>query len=285
VEAEYGDTVVQGSILTLAHHGARSGRPCPCSLDFSNLGVDTIGISHVDLDTLGGVMAISGIKPVEGFEGLGWYRTSFWAAAAFVDLNGVHKLHLCSEVSDEVGDLTVLDLLNAYWAFSESGAGRIYPPRDGSAVEVDLSRHFEVICTLLGAGPYITDQFTSLIEAGRSWAAAKAALEEASFVATAGDVVVRSAEAFINHLYGHGTAVYKAVVGFNLKTNAITVSLADPVPGVSCKDFVQTIWTDTDEKGNLLAGGHAGIAGSPRNRILTLEDAKEVAIKLDALLG
>lgn len=31
VEAEYGDDVVEGEILTLAHHGSRSNNPAPCT--------------------------------------------------------------------------------------------------------------------------------------------------------------------------------------------------------------------------------------------------------------
>ena len=46
-------------------------------------------------------------------------------------------------------------------------------------------------------------------------------------------------------------------MAFNQRTGAITVSLADPIEGVSCREIVQDLWGPD-------AGGHDGIAGSPR---------------------
>jgi len=143
VEAEYGERVVQGSVLTLAHHGPRSGRPCPCGIsNFPKMGIDVIGISHIDLDTLGGILAILGRKREDGWRGL------FWGIATKVDTMGVHKLH---EIIEDFGgnNPRPLEALNAFWAFSESPEGRIYPPRDGSAIEVDLSKHLRVLEVLL----------------------------------------------------------------------------------------------------------------------------------------
>jgi hypothetical protein len=67
VEAEYGDLVWEGQLYTAAHHQAAGpyagrhrvvgGRPSPCNDDqipFVTHGV--IGVSHVDLDTFGGVL-------------------------------------------------------------------------------------------------------------------------------------------------------------------------------------------------------------------------------------
>ena len=82
VEAEYGSVVVEGTELTLAHHGDRSGNPAPC-LHEGKVDCDAIGLSHVDLDAMGGVLAVCGRKPV---------APSFWELAAFVDVNGPHKL-------------------------------------------------------------------------------------------------------------------------------------------------------------------------------------------------
>ena len=141
VEAEYGLTCVTGDMLTLAHHGPRSNRPCPCSMDnFPSMGIETVGISHVDLDTIGGLMAIMGIKPSK----YDWVR-DFWRVAAEVDTQGVHKLPtmdlgICPDM--------VMDSLNAFYAFSEK-EGRVSAPRDGSVVEIDLSKHFSVLLTLL----------------------------------------------------------------------------------------------------------------------------------------
>lgn len=294
VEAEFGDSVVTGSILTLAHHGPRSGRPCPCSLpNFQNLGIETVGISHVDLDTLGGLMAIMGQKPDQ----YDWVK-NFWAVAAQVDVMGVHKLPQIS--LGGVAEDYVLDSLNAFWAFSESPEGRVYPPRDGSVAKIDLNRHFEVLKTLLvpkwepcrggidnhehqvycgcpdweGQETWWSDERRTLVEAGRRWAAAKEALAEDSYSGTVGkEVLLRVSEQFVNHLYTHDRRPHKAVVGFNPIRGTVTVSLADPVEGVSCGDFVKSLWGPE-------AGGHSGIGGSPRGRVLTLDDARAAALAL-----
>lgn len=315
VEAEYGSTVVEGSVLTLAHHGPRAGRPCPCSIDpLPRMGVEVVGISHVDLDTIGGIMAVMGTKPMTCVESTydSSYVDLFWALAAQIDLSGVHKVDTegeewkdSLEVEVDGEEVTVGDLLNAWWAFSESPEGRVFPPRDGSAVEVDLSVHFKVITTLLKGG----EDFRPLIRRGREWAEKKEALEEDSFVRAGEGVVLRHAEEFVNHLYTHATEgcprcggtgvtdfgmgerctecfgmgapsthVFRAVVALNTKFKSVTVSLADPVEGVSCRDIVQRLWGPE-------AGGHAGIAGSPRGREMTASDAEAAFKAVQAALA
>jgi hypothetical protein len=69
-----------------------------------------------------------------------------------------------------------------------------------------------------------------------------------------------------------------AVVTFNTKFKSVTVSIADPQPGFSCREFVQKLWGPE-------AGGHDGIAGSPRGREMTLDDAKTAFTKLSQIVG
>ena len=80
VEAEYGAECVPGSVITMAHHGTRSSNPAPCN--WSDVPVLTdceILVSHLDLDSMGGIMALMGTKPD---------NPEFWKAAEFIDLNG-----------------------------------------------------------------------------------------------------------------------------------------------------------------------------------------------------
>lgn len=309
VEAEFGAECVEGSVLTLAHHGERSARPCPCSLpNFPEMGIEAVGISHVDLDTLGGLMAVSGIKTTQ----YQWVK-EFWKVASMVDIWGPHRLQ---EILETVYHKElVTDALNAFWAFSESPEGRVFAPRDGSTVEVDLSRHFEVLNTLLEMsvryctggidehehnvycgckqdvvgvnvdGEDIIGEFTwnsqarlDLLEKGREWAAAKAELEASSFVAVSGSVILRQAVSFVNHLYNHEGVVFKAVVGFNNTHHSVTVSLAEAIPGFSVAEFVQELWGSA-------AGGHATIGGSPRGQEMTTAQAAEAALKLAEALS
>lgn len=268
VEAEYGDTVVPGSVLTLAHHGARSGRPCPCSIgNIPDLGIEAVGISHVDLDALGGILAIMGKKPIK----YDWVN-HFWSTASQVDVKGVHKL---PEIGfGDIAPEMVEESLNAWWAFSESPAGRVFAPRDGSAQEVDLSKHFRTINTLLVPVPedspvavdWESPARLELIEAGCEWAASKALLDKESLWEDLESVLLRFSAQFCNHLYRSA----KAVVTFNPKYESVTVSLAEPVPGVSCREIVQKLWGPE-------AGGHDGIAGSPRGQIMCPADAEKAA--------
>jgi hypothetical protein len=252
VEAEFGDEVVEGLRYTLAHHGPRAANPCPCLEDNHTSHVPgIIGISHVDLDTLGGILAILGIKPED---------PDFWAAAAQVDIRGVH--HLSEITTDE----RVVEALNAYWAFSETH--RVFAPRDGRVLDVtaEINEHAEALAAILGGDEALTG-------AGRWWAATKEELAKDSFVEVVGGVVLRKSESFVNHLYDGN----QAVVAYNTTSMAITVSLADPIPGISCRALVQKLWGPE-------AGGHDGIAGSPRGREMAWSQAVEaVRVLADAL--
>jgi hypothetical protein len=269
VEAEYGSICVEGSILTLAHHGSRSNNPAPCNAEipanalladsdlFPNEAV--IGISHVDLDTLGGVAAILGYKPDAPL---------FWLVAEQVDLRGAHCLEtILSE--QEANYHQVEEQLFAWWAHSEQN--KIWPPRDGSVADV-TSEVRELISTI----KLILDDDQDLIAEGELWKQEQQALDKDSFVERIGSVVLRSSEQFVNHLYGG--ADVKAAVAFNPKNGSVTVSLANPIDGVSCCELVQELWGPE-------AGGHAGIAGSPRDSELAAGDARKAALELASRLG
>jgi hypothetical protein len=262
VEAEYGDVVVMGRLLTMAHHGPRAGQPAPCSYPNNCApGAETVGLSHVDLDTVAGCLAALGRKPE---------APSFWALAEFVDLNGAHKLAQAGASKDD------LRRLHAYWAFSQKS--RVFAPRDGSVADVTdaIRDHLEAVETLLG--PETTYQ-AALLAAGDKFAADESALDLVSFrkVSPCGSVMLRVSGPFVNHLYaipGDRGKTVKAIVTHNPSTEglsggAITLSLADPIPGVSCGEILKGLFGPE-------AGGHAGIGGSPRGKPLPLSEAERV---------
>ena len=206
VEAEYGDVLVSGSWATLAHHGSRSHLPCPC-IEANRLDTPAelvVGISHLDLDTLGGVLSLLGSKPE---------AETFWAAAARVDVEGPHMLPLITT------DPAVLAQLNAFWAWSEGN--RLLLPRDGAAVDVtqEIMVAAEAVAKILGGD-------STLLEAGIAWATGKEALDKASLRFEAGGLQYRVAEGWVNHLYGTET---KAILGYNPKTKKVTLSFVDEV--------------------------------------------------------
>ncbi len=252
VEAEYGDTTVTGTKATLAHHGRNAGNPAPCAARNGFAGeVEAVGLSHLDLDTLGGCAAVLGRKPD---------APEFWALAEFVDIRGPHRL---AESGAAAADIA---RLHAFWAWSN--VNRTFAPRDGSVADVTAE-----VEAGIGVIERICADDRDLLAAGEAFRAAGERLNADSFRSIVGGrVVLREAAAFCNHLYAapDGTA-YEAVIGFNPDTGAITVSFADPVTsGDGARGIVQRLWGP-------LAGGHTGIAGSPREARMTHADMEAAA--------
>ena len=245
VEAEYGDDVVHGTVCTLAHHGPRHGALCPCLFPSMSVDVQVIGISHFDLDTLGGILAVVGDKPD---------YPAFWEAAAWVDTHGPHKLH--EAPIDPLKRTEVEEQLHAWWAYGE--AHRIFAPKGVEVADVTAQ-----VITARDALKAILSGDMFLLAEGRTWKAAKEQLDVASFVKSAGGVILRRSGEFTNHLYRSD----RVVVAFNEKFQSVTVSAADK--GIlNCREVVQDLWGPQ-------AGGHENIAGSPRGRTMTFEDAEQ----------
>lgn len=282
VEAEYGDVMVEGSVISLGHHGPRSGNPCPCLAMNQDHDLEAIGASHIDLDMIGGVAALLGIKPTysDGEE------YEFWSLAAHVDLHGPHRIDAWRSerffavwnLDDDQGyadwveamSSEAIDGLNAWWAWKAKHPAP-FVPRDGSVV--DMTEYVMEAIRVLGV--FLADdgpEADVLRADGRAFKKAETSLNRDSFVRIEGGVILRRADAFANHLYvTPGNEVGLAVVNIGRKDpgapTAVTISLADPVEGVSCQQIVRALWGP-------LAGGHAGIGGSPRNQEMTMEDAE-----------
>jgi hypothetical protein len=252
VEAEYGDRLVEGSVLSLAHHGSRSANPAPCNATVpADLSVDCIGVSHIDLDTIGGVAAITNDKPD---------APSFWQLAEYVDVNGVHKLSE-SGASDE-------DLGRLYAWYAWSSKNRYFPPRDGSVANAT-----EFVLKAIDVLADIIDGDVARLKDGEEFKDNEAKVNRESFLEISHGLVVRCAPTFVNHLYvSPDGEVGDAVVAFNPINGAVTISYADATGDQSAIDALQAVFTDTDDEGNPLAGGHKGIGGSPRNRRATFAE-------------
>jgi hypothetical protein len=256
VEAEFGAFCVEGPI-TLAHHGERSGNPAPCITQIDRELVDrllsegkgNIICSHIDLDTVGGIMRLDGYTPFSKSE------ENFWGMAAKVDVQGPHMLDSILKEFDNASQLQ--SWLNAYWAWSEGN--KTYPPRDGSLLDITeaVNQHVDVLTKI-----FQNDE--ELLSKGREFEKKGEELNRRSLVGSyatrAGLVLSRESDQFVNHLYQDTLGKVAAiVVAFNTKTKTITVSKAHPEIRFNCREFVQGLW-------GMEAGGHDGIAGSPRNR-------------------
>jgi hypothetical protein len=258
VEAEYGSVVVEGSVYTAAHHQKEgeytsTNRPAPCNDTNIPIITGDVLVSHFDLDTVGGCM-----------RAMGRYRTAldtefdgFWNLAEFVDLNGPHKL------SESGASKIDLSRLYAFWAWSQANLPRQFPADE----VVDVTEHAEA------AGLAITGILggqRDMLEAGEAMRKSQDELNRISFVEAVAEVGIRTHAGFVNHLYttpeGHPL---RAVVALNPEQESVTVSLSEAVEGVSCRELVQKLWGPE-------AGGHDGIAGSPRDKKMTEEDLRDL---------
>lgn len=239
VEAEYGDDVVCGRIVTLAHHGPRCGQPAPCVAQVNKIIGGTILVSHIDLDTLGGIMALTGVKPD---------APDFWEGAAFVDVMGPHHIH---ELHDEVQSM-----LNAYYAFAEAHKGeRITTIAD---ITEAIEPHVSAVVCLCGED---TPAKTNLLREGAEWRNRVTQAVEGCLVCEDENVrAFKTPGVFCASSYYSPNigAVAKATVTLNTKFGAITVAFEDGGKAHSAKAIVQSLWGEG-------AGGRDGIAGSPRN--------------------
>ena len=272
VEAEYGEELVEGSSpeLTLAHHGSRSANPPPCVGGIIEVeGLEAIGLSHFDLDSLGGVIRLLGNQNLPG--------GAFQIVAGEVDIRGPHRLTeiLAKLPTQELQDRTRREL-QAFWAWSESN--KLFPPRDGAVLNCTefVLGAIEVLGQILAGDE-------ELLAQGNAWATSKEELASSSYVKRVRNnngplVLVRSSDQFTNHLYSHDGEVAHAVVSYNSLRETVTLSLEAPVEGVSCCAIAQELWGPE-------AGGHAGIAGSPRDKSLPLSAALEAAAALVRVLG
>lgn len=252
VEAEYGAFVLEGSLYTAAHHqpigspyvGRHTtpyGKPAPCNDE--NIPVlddnDVALISHVDLDTIGGLMRASG----EFIE-----NKTFWDFAEYIDTNGVHN-------ADPNHEHYVI--VNGIHAWLEEN----HP-------EIDKSRNNDITDFCYRAFKFIKDTLEGdedqlAQRMGNAHIYLQKKLADTTFVEQkpSGLIVRKTIGDRVNHLYGEGDAI----ISFDERYKTITISIADPIANFSCRRLVQDWWGDR-------AGGHDQIAGSPRGKLMSEQD-------------
>ena len=264
VEAEFGSRVITGSWATLAHHAdGWQNRPCPCLYRETRPTPErlVIGVSHFDLDTLGGVLSILGLRQGMSIKN-DMTANDFWNAVAFIDVNGPQRMKMINK--------TLHPLFNAFWAWSEDH--RLIASRDGSVLNVtDFFLDARDIIEL------ILDGDESLLKTGYKWAADKADFEKNSFVACVefgkfSGLVRKTTGKFVNSLYAHDGYEHSAIIGYNSETRAITLSFERSGIG-NAREIMQSIFGPE-------AGGHDGIAGTPRKNQYTLQDTGRVVSAL-----
>lgn len=277
IEAEYGSFVAEGTRYTAAHHqpagSAYAGRhvddkgqPSPCNNTNIPLlvGESAVLLSHLDLDSFGGALRTMP-EFVDLFEDTP-EKTDFWGLAEYIDVRGPHHL-------SNAGSPHTRAQLRAFWA------------RGKSTPRFSRDRCTVVTQTVRDAGFTLRRIFADdpeLLAAGEALQATEHALNARTFLGYNRGVIARQTDVateFVNMLYEapDESRIARAVVAWNQANGAITCSLAEPVDGVSCRDIVQKLWGPN-------AGGHAGIAGSPRGQTMTAEDFEAARLAMEDAL-
>lgn len=244
VEAEYGNFVLEGTMVTLAHH-AKEWRhnPPPCIVEVDPLPQDVAGdiiVSHLDLDTIGGCLTLCGNKPEDD---------NFWNAAAYIDLHGIHHLpDLAVQVQDQ---------LNAFYAWKQKQSWPYFS--EISDVTEHVARAAVTIVDII-------KNDKKLIEAGKTWQSEIESRLESSLLCENSqlrifrpDGNVFTASSYYSPQYER---IVKSTISFNTNTQTLTLAFEDGGKEFSASEIMQKLFGSG-------AGGHPGIAGSPRGQSMT----------------
>lgn len=294
VEAEYGSVVWEGSRYTAAHHQpagsvyagrhlaglALTGRPSPCNDPaIPTIASGIIGISHLDPDTLGGVMRAHPVRGHEFGSSVGTHfgrdTQSFWDLVEHADVRGDHR------IPEFYATPATVARLFGFYAWWDQARPRIARDRILDATDI-VDQAALVLLELFVDDP-------ARLEAGEAFVAAEVALNARSFQYVTGTgaggphVIVRHTEdrAFVNHLYRTpGEDLHEACVNWDRVAGIVTISIANPEewPGVDCRAIVQELWGSE-------AGGHLGVAGGPRGLFLGKAEVERAIQALLAAMG
>lgn len=256
VEAEYGDECLEGTMATLAHHGPRANNPAPCNtpdvpvlLPFA-----TIVVSHIDLDTLGGIYALQGRKPEDD---------RFWEAAEKIDVEGAHHIHEL--------DQDIQDKLNAYYAYNDG------QPRQRYTEAIDVTKQIDDAYNVVNAIIDINDpEHDKLIAAGKEWAQTREKEVEDQLVYENKDVRVFDTNGIFcaaSYFSPNQNIICPATITYNEKFKSIILAFEDGGKQLNAREIVQELWGPE-------AGGREGIAGSPRNVEMTKNDLAKLVNEL-----
>lgn len=270
VEAEYGDNVVAGSALglTLVHHGPRKDNRNPClSENFSGRlqAIKAIGLSHIDLDTLGGTAALMGKKSGP---------QSFWELAAHIDSNGPHRAAEHPAWNEHKAQYF------AYCAWAREN--QYWPPKDGSVedVAVRIETAIDVLSRIFTPtrgvdSPFIVE--SPWIMKGVEFEK-KLAEDETRCLIEAGRVRVFAGDVFTAAFYRNADgSIADATVSYGTKSGAITLAFEDGGKKHNAAKIMQGLF-------GAEAGGHAGIAGSPRGKRMGFGDLAAVVLSARAVV-
>ena len=245
VEAEYGDKIIKGKNFTLAHHvGEYKNCPAPCETDNTDAFEGDILISHIDLDTIGGCLALCNKKPED---------KKFWEGVGILDVNWPHHIHEL--------DAGTQKKITAYWAYNSTHEKEKHI--GVCDVTEEIFKSAEIIKKII-------DNDEKMIYNGVMWKEDTERKVENNLLRE-NDYVrcFETEDVFCSSSYysPEQKKIIPAIVVLNKKMNCVTISFEDGGKKYSAVDAARDIWGD-------LAGGHNGIAGSPRGWDVPYEKLK-----------
>lgn len=250
VEAEYGDVCIEGNWQTLAHHTEQyRNNPAPCiRKDVMPLENGIILISHLDLDTLGGIMLL---------EGMGEMTDSFWESEALIDTQGVlAEPHLSDR--DRF-------LMRAYWAWETNLTDQKYlADHQNLILDVTDSVELRISFIQMMLKRDYTDEERNLLN--QYYESFQRDLN--SFLSTCvyederlRVFITQENQHYLSHYRDH--CLVETCVTLNQKKGTLTIS--DISKTLDCKTFMQEVFGEN-------AGGQFRVAGSPRDEVMEIPD-------------
>lgn len=259
VEAEYGKNVIKGDIITLAHHTKEfENCPAPCNnKDATKLPEGSIiVVSHIDLDTVGGCLALIGEKPEDHI---------FWSSAEYIDVNGPQFLYKLDPI--------VSDQIEAF--MSEKSKEKHHKYEEIEDVTDEIKKWSKIIKKII-------NKDEKLLLEGREYKNKVIEEQENCFYLENENYriffVPKGKNVFCNSAYysPKSKKLKKCCITFNENLKTITLSFEDGGKRFSAREVVQGLWGSE-------AGGHAGIAGSPRGKEMNLEDLNKIMNAINKL--
>lgn len=272
IEAEYGDYCIPGALLTLAHHGSRSGRhnaPCNAQISEEILGnIEKIRsdsglvvlVSHLDADTIGGI--INCILP-ELYVSIKSSFPGFWEGLEYVDVWGIHHLHDLEE--DVQKHITCYNMIAQKFR-------RQYSRNESTNVTSDVENLIYILLEML------FEKDSSLYKVASKMNDENIRKIESSLIKENKKLRMFNGDVFTAASYYSPKmdAVVPVTVSRNTATGAITLAFEDGGKKYSASNIMQELFGDK-------AGGRAGIAGTPRGESFSLEDLEKLGEYINKL--
>lgn len=249
IETSFGKKLVEGDLTLDHHHPTKINDPCPCLYPNLDLGEKkekiVICLSHMDLDTLGGIFSVLSKKDDK--------QKKFWEIAAQIDIKGPHKLQdILNKIQDKNKKEEIKKQMFAFWAYSQ--ANRIVP-KGIEDITPKINEYIDILNKIL-------KNDNKLIEKGLRLKNETDKLNKESLksVKKIGGtyVLLRESDRFVNHLYNYEGGIAHYIIGYNYIIGNITISKESKELPLDLAKVMQYIFGPK-------AGGHSYIAGSPRD--------------------